>query len=223
MLVENMSPLDLSVCLWCFAGSTVIGYLIGSFPTAWVFLRLAYGNKTDIRLLGDGNVGATNAGRLMGARWGIVIAGVDMAKGLGAISASRLMDSPVCTNGLEPHLSALAMVAGAFAMAGHIWPVWLRFRGGRGAATAVGLLGTAIPGPALIMALPTVLALLFTRNTSIGFGVFFFWSLVIAKGFFHVSWPLVWYFSFLFMLVALTDPRLGLRKVPDDRSLKEDT
>ena len=157
----------------------------------------------------------------MGARWGVLVAGMDMAKGYGAISASRLFESPVCSLGPEQPLSAFAMVAGASAMAGHIWPVWLRFHGGRGAATAVGILGTATPGPALLMAFPTVLVLLATRNTSLGFGVFFFWSLVIGKGFFHVSWFLIWYSLALFAVVALTDPRLRRQKIPAGPSLEE--
>ena len=148
----------------------------------------------------------------MGTRWGVLVAGVDMAKGSGTILASRLLESQFCTFGLEQPLSAFAMVAGASAMVGHIWPVWLRFHGGRGAATAVGILGTATPWPALLMALPTVLVLFATRNTSLGFGVFFFWSLVIGKGFFHVSWLFIWYSVALFVVVVLTDPRLKSRK-----------
>ena len=217
--VNNVLPLDFSMCLWSFAVSAVIGYLMGSLPAAWITVRLISGKNSDIRSLGDGNVGATNAGRLMGARWGILVAGVDMAKGYGAISVSRLVESPVCTYGLEQPLSAFAMVAGASAMAGHIWPVWLRFQGGRGAATAVGILGTTIPGPTLLMAFPTVLVLLITRNTSLAFGVIFLWSLVIGKVLFHVSWLFVWYSPALFVLVALTDPRLRRQRILDGRAL----
>ena len=184
-------------------------------------MRFISGKNSDIRSLGDGNVGATNAGRLMGARWGIFVAGLDMAKGYGAISASRLMEGMVCTHGLEQPLSGFAMVAGASAMVGHIWPIWLRFHGGRGAATAMGILGTATPGPALLMAFPTVLVLLATRNTSIAFGVFFFWSLVIGKGFFHVPWLFVLYSMALFVLVVLTDPRIRRQRIFDGRALKE--
>ena len=215
-----MWTLDFWACPWSFAAAAVVGYFMGSLPTAWLVLRFVSGKHSDIRSLGDGNVGATNAGRLMGARWGVLVAGVDMAKGYGAISAARLLESPVCSFGPEQPLSAFAMVAGASAMAGHIWPVWLRFHGGRGAATAVGILGTATPGPALLMALPTVLVLLATRNTSLGFGVFFFWSLAIGKGFFHVSWLLIWYSLALFVVVALTDPRLRRHKTLAGPSLE---
>ena len=185
-------------------------------------MRRFSGAGSDIRLLGDGNVGATNAGRLMGTRWGVLIAGVDMAKGLGAISIARLLESQLCGNELEQPLSGVSMVAGACAMVGHICPIWLRFQGGRGAATAVGILGTAMPWPALIMAPPTILVLLATRNTSIGFGVFFFWSVVIARVFFQVHWLIVWYFLALLVLVVLTDPRLRIRKLLPGLSLEEE-
>lgn len=213
-----MPSLDYSNCLWGFASSAFIAYLLGSLPTAWIVVRCVSGEKSDIRFLGDGNVGATNAGRLMGARWGIFIAGVDMAKGFGAISIARLLDGQFCSNGLEQPLSGPAMAAGACAMVGHIWPSWLRFRGGRGAATSVGILGAVMPGPALLMATPTILVLLATRNTSIGFGVFFFWSLVIGRGIFHISWPSVFYLLGLFVLVVLTDPRFRRHTFPNGRT-----
>ena len=134
------------MCLWTLAISAVIGYLMGSLPTAWIIVRLVSGKNSDVRFLGDCNVGATNVGRLVGARWGILVAGVDMAKGYGAILASRLVDSPPCTYALEQPLSAFAMLAGAAAMAGHIFPVWLRFHGGRGAAPLSAYLGLPYPG-----------------------------------------------------------------------------
>ena len=203
------------MCFWGLTICAVAGYLMGSLPTAWIVVRLVSGKSSDVRFLGDGNVGATNVGRLIGAHWGILVAGVDMAKGYGAVSASRLIESPLCAYGLEEPLSAFAMLAGAAVMAGHIWPVWLRFRGGRGAATAVGVIGVAMPGPTLLMALPTALVLLITRNTSLAFGVIFLWSHVIGKAFFDVSWLFVLYSSALFILVVLTDPRFRRQRILD--------
>ena len=189
---------------------------------AWIILRLVSGENSDIRLLGDGNVGATNAGRLIGTRWGVLIAGVDMDKGYGAIEIARLLESHICSLAFQQPLSVLAMVAGACAMVGHIWPIWLRFQGGRGAATAVGILGTAMPVPALILAVPTILVLLTTRNTSIGFGVFFFWSIVVGKGIFDDAWEIVIYLLGLLVSVALTDPRFKRHITATVPQLKED-
>lgn len=196
--------------IWPYPAAAVVSYLVGSLPTAWMVVYRVSGKGSDIRYLGDGNVGATNAGRLVGVRWGVLVALVDMAKGMAIVSVSNLLDGTAAVQ----HISVLGMLSGASAMAGHIWPVWLRFRGGRGAAIAIGIGGTALTAPMLIMALPTALILILTRHTSIAFGVFYFWSLVIAKAFLGVSWGPVLYCWGLFVLVALTDPRLRGFRTP---------
>ena len=200
---------------WIFIVPIVMGYLMGGLPTAWLVVRYVFGEGSDIRSLGDGNVGATNVGRLLGARWGLLVGVVDMIKGSAVVLASNALYTASNPGAFDQQpVSILGMLGGAAAMAGHIWPVWLGFRGGRGAATAVGVTAAVIPGPMLIMAVPTALVLLRTRNTSLGFGVAFLWSVVIAKAFFGVSWLLVLYFSSLFTLVVLTDPRFkqGVRR-----------
>ena len=200
--------------IWLFPAAVAAGYFMGSFPTAWVVVRCVYGKGSDVRYLGDGNVGATNVGRQMGTRWGILVALLDMAKGMAVVSASNLLDRIVHEGSPEHVLSVFGMLSGAGAMAGHIWPIWLRLRGGRGAATAVGIGGTVLTAPMLIMAIPTMLILITTRNTSIAFGVFYFWSLVIAKVFLGVSWGPVLYCWALFFVVILTDPRFRKRRNP---------
>ena len=197
-----------------FVAATVVGYLVGSLPTAWLVVRYVFGEGSDVRSLGDGNVGATNVGRLLGARWGLLVGVVDMIKGSAVVLASNVLYTMSNPGGFDQQpVSTLGLLGGVAAMAGHIWPVWLGFRGGRGAATAVGVTAAVIPGPMLIMAVPTALVLVRTHNTSLGFGFAFLWSLVIAKAFFGVSWILVVYFSSLFTLVVLTDPRLKGRRV----------
>ena len=76
---------------WLSVGAVATGYLVGSFPTAWLVVRYLVGKKDDIRLLGDGNVGATNLGRLFGVRWGIVAGIVDILKGFALVSAFDLL------------------------------------------------------------------------------------------------------------------------------------
>lgn len=207
-VIDYMLQCAGDLMIWLFPAAVAAGYLAGSFPTAWVVMRRVSGKDSDVRLLGDGNVGATNLGRLLGPHWGILVAVVDMAKGMAVVSASNFLDRMVQNGGSEQVISVLGMLSGAGAMAGHIWPVWLGWRGGRGAATAVGIGGTVLTTPMLIMALPTALILILTRNTSIAFGVFYFWSLVIGKAFLGVSWGPVLYCWGLFVVVALTDPRL---------------
>jgi len=158
-------------------------------------------------------MGATNAGRLLGIRWGLFVGVLDMTKGFAAVFVSNLMSLMVNSGEFEQPVSTLGMIGGIAAMAGHIWPVWLGFRGGRGAATALGVLAAVIPGQMLITAFPAALVMLRTQNTGLGFGCSFIWSLAIAKLFSGLSWVLVAYFSSLFAIVILTDMRLKRRKL----------
>lgn len=139
-------------------------------PTAWIVTRLLSEKNADIRDLGDRNVGATNVGRLFSRRWGILVGAVDISKGFAATGIFLLISDVVDPGYGNGNLHYLVIASGIGAMVGHIWPVWLRFHGGRGAATAVGIIGAIIPVPMLIVALPTALILARKGNTSFAFG-----------------------------------------------------
>ena len=112
----------------------ILAYLLGSFPVAWLIFRWRTG--ADLRLVGDGNVGAANAAREgAGHLWGAVIIVLDIGKGLLAVSIARWW-------GLE---LGWWMAAGGLVMVGHMWPLFLKFNGGRAAATALGASGAFIP------------------------------------------------------------------------------
>ena len=116
---------------WVWLG--VLCYAIGSLPTAYLFTRYILGQ--DIRQIGDFNSGAANVFRNVGAKAGVAVGAIDIIKGaLVIVLAMVLVDD----TGME-------MMAGAVALAGHNFPVHLRFRGGRGAATAVGILIASVP------------------------------------------------------------------------------
>ena len=116
---------------WVWLG--VLCYAIGSLPTAYLFTRYILGQ--DIRQIGDFNSGAANVFRNVGAKAGMAVGVIDIIKGaLGIVLATVLVGD----TGME-------MMAGAVALAGHNFPVYLRFRGGRGAATAVGILIASVP------------------------------------------------------------------------------
>lgn len=120
------------VALWAAAG-----YLCGSVPFAYLIVRLARG--IDLREHGSGNIGATNAARVLGARAGIGIFALDVAKGcLPAAAALRGLAS-------FPGGRWEALAAGAGAIVGHCFPVWLSFRGGKGVATGAGALAAIAP------------------------------------------------------------------------------
>lgn len=109
------------------ARAATIGYLVGTFPSADLATKLALGRSGDLRAVGTGNPGAANAARVLGAGWGGAVMAGDVAKGALASAAGRR------TAG-DPG----AHVAGVAAVAGHCWPIWTGFRGGKGVATSVG-------------------------------------------------------------------------------------
>ena len=131
-----------------------LGYLLGSIPFGLLLARL--GGKGDIREIGSGNIGATNVLRT-GSRWLAALTLIlDCLKATAAIViAKRLFGDD----------SAIA--AGAGAMVGHLYPVWLNFRGGKGVATLLGVLIPLLPIAAVIYAAIWLLLLLTLRISSV--------------------------------------------------------
>lgn len=139
--------------LWIIFGITV-SYLIGSIPTAYIFGRAIKG--ADIRKFGSGNVGATNALRLLGKGWGITVLILDILKGfLPVVAIPGSLKGMVS---LSPEV--FCILIGISCICGHNWTIFLRFKGGKGVATTFGvLLGLSIqaPGIKIILGL-TILA-----------------------------------------------------------------
>jgi len=149
----------MSLALWPLVA--VAGYLLGSLPTAYLVGRLLRG--VDVRTLGDGNMGAENAWRTLGPRAGLAVAVVDIGKGAGAVALARALlggDSAV-------------VLAGTLAVVGHNWPLFLRFRGGRGAATALGVLMAVMPRLVLPLSSLAFFPMAYARSTTLFFGLVF--------------------------------------------------
>jgi len=132
----------------------LLGYLLGSIPTAYIAGHLA--KRRDIRQMGDGNVGAANAFRNLGARTGIGVFLADAGKGVLAIFIAQAANLP----------QVAILLTGLTAVVGHNWPVFLRFRGGKGFSTIIGVLAAVIPQPILILAIPALVALFVKRDTA---------------------------------------------------------
>jgi glycerol-3-phosphate acyltransferase PlsY len=114
--------------------SLVLGYLLGSIPSGWLAGRWLKG--IDLRELGSGSTGATNVLRQVGKGPALVVFLIDVGKGAAAVLIARAL-------GLGDWIQVLA---GLTALAGHIWPVWLGFKGGKAVATGLGMfLGLAWP------------------------------------------------------------------------------
>jgi glycerol-3-phosphate acyltransferase PlsY len=133
-----------------------IGYLAGSIPFAFLVARA---RGVDVRRAGSGNVGATNVLRTSGVVTAVCVMLLDLAKGAGAVQ---------CVARLAPGTIAAPAVAGVAAVLGHIYPVWLKFRGGKGVATAAGVFSVLTPvalAPAVGL---FVLTVWLTRFVSLG-------------------------------------------------------
>ena len=114
--------------------SLLLGYLLGSIPSGWLAGRWLKG--IDLREIGSGSTGATNVLRHVGKGPALVVFLIDVGKGAAAVLIARAL-------GLGDWIQVLA---GLTALAGHIWPVWLGFKGGKAVATGLGLfLGLAWP------------------------------------------------------------------------------
>jgi len=134
----------------------ILSYLVGSFPTAWLVGR-AMG--LDLRQEGSGNLGGTNAFRVLGAKGGIPVVAVDVTKGYVPAALFPLWDGSA--------LPELALVYGLLAIIGHVWPVWLRFQGGKGVATGAGVLLALAPLAGLVALLIWIGIVFLTRTVSV--------------------------------------------------------
>lgn len=103
------------------------GYALGTIPSARIAARLASSGATDLRVAGTGNPGAANAAAVLGKKWGVAVLLADVAKGATASAVGRSIAG-----------DAGAHLAGTAAVAGHCFPVWSRFKGGKGAAASCG-------------------------------------------------------------------------------------
>lgn len=136
----------------------IIAYLLGSIPTSFIFGKLTQG--IDLRKYGSGNVGATNALRVLGTPLGLLTLLIDLTKGFFPVFiVQNLLPSPDL---LLPVLAALA------AILGHIFTIFLKFKGGKGVATSAGAIIALAPEHVLIALTIFLIIVIFTRFVSLG-------------------------------------------------------
>jgi glycerol-3-phosphate acyltransferase PlsY len=155
-------------------------YLLGSMPTGFL---LGYFAGVDVREAGSGNVGATNVARVAGKWLGLLTLVVDAAKGFVPVFLAQQMDSGVALSGVV----ALA------AFFGHLYPIFLKFQGGKGVATALGVLLALAPAAAGILALVFLLVVLVSRIVSL--------ASIVAAGMIPAA---IWLLSYPSLLAGLT-------------------
>lgn len=139
----------------------ILGYFLGAIPTAYLAGHLLKG--IDIRQMGDENVGAANAYRVLGPKTGIAVGLIDAVKGALAVLIAQATNLP----------QVAILITGAAAVIGHNWPVFIGFRGGRGVCTTIGVLLTVITQPVLFVAGPATLTLLIKRKVTLACAMLF--------------------------------------------------
>jgi acyl phosphate:glycerol-3-phosphate acyltransferase len=180
---------------------SLLGYLFGSFPAGYVAGRLA---GIDIRTVGSGNIGATNVLRVLGKKWGYAVFFIDALKGFAAVRLALLLIQfwPEA----KPFSVQLTILTGVMCIIGHNFPVWLRFKGGKGVATSAGVLFGLLPAAVPIVFLIWIIVFETTRYVSVASIVAAISLPVVVGLFLHwnfIEGPALLYFSTLIALMVL--------------------
>ncbi len=168
----------------------VAAYLIGSIPPAYITGRLIKG--IDIRQVGTRNMGAMNVFYQVGFAAGLLVLAVDIGKGAAAVALARWLGVP----------EIAAWLAGAAAVIGHGFPVFLKFHGGRGGATCIGILVFLMPWAIPIYLAIFGIVLLFTRFPTVSYSIALFSFPFIAWLIYH-QWELAVYSVGLLLLPGI--------------------
>jgi len=178
-----------------------IGYFLGSFPAGYFAGRLA---GVDIRSVGSGNIGATNVLRTLGKRWGYPVFILDALKGFASVRLAFILAKfwPAA----QPYAEYIAILTAIMSVAGHMFPVWLGFKGGKGVATSAGALFGLMPWAVPCVFVVWFIVFEFSRYVSLA-SIIAAISLPIIAGLlahwkFIDTWALV-YFSLLIMALVL--------------------
>jgi glycerol-3-phosphate acyltransferase PlsY len=185
----------------------LFAYLLGSVPTGYILGSVA---GVDVRKAGSGNVGATNVARVVGKRYGILTLVADIAKGFVPVIVALNI-------GLTSTATAFVGIA---AFLGHLYPVFLRFQGGKGVATALGVFLGLAPWATLILMAIFVLVLLATRVVSLSsmvaagcapivFWLFFHSPILVGMSLFIALMIVLRHCGNIQRLLSGTEPRLG--------------
>jgi glycerol-3-phosphate acyltransferase PlsY len=169
----------------------LLAYLLGSFPTAFILAKILRGR--DIREMGDGNMGAQNVFHQINPAAGIAVGFTDAFKGALIVTLARVMGLP----------QSIVLICGVAAVLGHNWPVFLKFRGGRGEATTIGILLTLMPWPMLVSCTLGLITLLKTKNVTLSSAPLFI-SLPLLCWLFNTQAELIIYSMVLPSLVGFT-------------------
>ena len=158
----------------------LIGYVIGMFPSADLVARIASRGSVDLRSTGSGNPGGLNAARVLGKKWGLLVIVMDAAKGALAGGVGLAFGD------------AGAYAAGTAVIAGHCWPVYNGFRGGRGVAAGGGSFFTVFPPMVAIDGIITGAVAYLGKSSRLAIKVALVIWVVSAVVWWAADWPMGW-------------------------------
>ncbi|MFP4458599.1 MAG: glycerol-3-phosphate 1-O-acyltransferase PlsY [Candidatus Zixiibacteriota bacterium] len=176
------------------------GYLIGSVPNGYLIVKAKKG--IDIRDTGSGAIGATNVSRVLGTKYFMIVSLLDVLKGVLAVAIAALITG-------NPFGSLIPVLAGFLAVLGHIFPIWLKFKGGKGVNTSLGVAIMVFPLGVLmaILVFAMVFAIgKFVSAASLSAGLFYMISAIVMRYYFKVdiSNAVIGFSIFLPILFILT-------------------
>jgi len=161
-----------------------LGYLFGSFPAGYFAGRIA---GTDVRSAGSGNIGATNVLRVLGKPWGYTVFFIDAFKGFAAVRVAFFLAERLTV--ARPQAVYFAIFAAVMCVVGHTFPIWLRFKGGKGVATSVGAIFGLMPVAAVTIFLIWAIVFEITRYVSVA-SIIAALSCPVAVAF-YIHWKII--------------------------------
>jgi acyl phosphate:glycerol-3-phosphate acyltransferase len=176
----------------------IFAYLLGSIPSSVWIGKYYYGK--DVRDYGSGNAGATNTFRVLGVKAGIAVFIFDIAKGFGAVSLIHLSDYYIPKSG---DFISYQLLLGIAAFIGHVFPVYVQFRGGKGVATLSGVVLAIHPEAAAIIGLIFTVTLISTKYVSLSSMISGFSFPIIVIVVFKTTTPSLVIFSLITAIVLL--------------------
>lgn len=187
-----------------------LAYLLGSIPTGWILMRTF--RHQDIRTQGSGNIGATNVVRTGGKGLGAAVFLLDAAKGFVAVMAAFLIASRLHQS--QAMAQNLAATAALCAILGHVYTVWLRFKGGKGVATGFGVFLAISSVSALVGLVVFILVFALSRYVSLGsiLGALAFAVTVVLRG--HATFtPFLFAVSILIPALIIAKHHANIRRL----------
>jgi len=189
----------------------VISYLLGSFPAGYIAGRIA---GVDIRTVGSQNVGATNVIRVLGKRFGYPVFLVDFAKGFISVCAAVMIAKAARSS--IAIVDLCAAIAAFFGVIGHSYPIWLRFKGGKGVATSLGALFAMNWIVAIAVCLVWLIVFQTTRYVSIAsLGAVIALPIAMATMFFlkQLQTPILFYFALALCTIVIWRHRSNISRL----------